>query len=262
MHRATVERIDRASRCIPAEDRDTWVRVGMAIHSALGESGFSLWDYWSQSASNYDERAAQHVWRSFKSGRTQIGTLFHIAREHGYRPGRETAARTIPTRKPLPSTGSTAKYAAEIWLRADFRDKIVTAHPYAVAKGIASAGGVGRVIASGCKIGKDADCIVVPIRDLDTWKVRAVQCINAQGAKQTFGAASGNGLLLGNTLDKTLPWFVAEGWATAYSMVFHHQDGHGVCAVAFGKGNLDKVAHRLSVLYAPDRVVILREVDK
>ena len=69
-----VDDIDSALRYIPADERETWVRVGMAIKSELGDSGYSLWDYWSQSASNYQERAAQLVWRSFRSGRTTIAT--------------------------------------------------------------------------------------------------------------------------------------------------------------------------------------------
>jgi putative DNA primase/helicase len=33
---------------IPAHDRELWVRIGMAIKSALGEDGFQVWDQWSQ----------------------------------------------------------------------------------------------------------------------------------------------------------------------------------------------------------------------
>ncbi|MFV1976004.1 MAG: PriCT-2 domain-containing protein [Candidatus Scalindua sp.] len=34
-----------ALRYIPADERETWVRVGMVLKSELGDSGYSLWDY-------------------------------------------------------------------------------------------------------------------------------------------------------------------------------------------------------------------------
>jgi len=248
-----------ALRFIPADDRATWVRIGMAIKSEIGDSGFSIWDDWSQTAGNYCERDARDVWKSIKAGPVRIGTLFHLAKQHGYRPA---PARQIPQKKaPPPQQGNTGKYAAEIWLRADTRDGVVTAHAYAQHKGITSAGGAGRAVVSGRVVGRNADCIVVPIRDAAQRKVVGVQCINTSGAKQTFGTVTGNCLLLGNTLDKNLPWFLAEGWASAYSMVFHHQAGNGVCAAAFGKGNLDTVAHRLAEVFAPREIIILRERD-
>jgi len=234
----------------------------MALMAELGDSGYSLWICWSQTGQTYNERDAQAVWRSFKAGGVRIGTLFHIAQQHGYRLDKQAPPRHIPEKKaPAPQRGNTGKYAAEIWLRADTRDDVVTAHAYAQHKGITSAGGAGRATASGVVIGKHADCIVVPIRDAAQRKVVGVQCINTSGAKQTFGTVTGNCLLLGNTLDLNLPWFLAEGWASAYSMVFHHQAGNGVCAAAFGKGNLSTVAHRLAHEYAPREIIILREQD-
>ena len=68
--------------------------------------------------------------------------------------------------------------------------------------------------------------------------------------------------MLGNVLDKSLPWYVAEGWATAVSMVFHHHQGNAVCGVAFGQSNLRTLAEVIAQTHAPDRVVILRECDE
>ena len=110
-------------------------------------------------------------------------------------------------------------------------------------------------------IGKNADCIVVPIRNIESGKVAGVQCINTSGDKQTFGPVSGNALVLGNTLEKSLYWCVCEGWASAVSMAFHHLAGNGVAAAAFGKGNLDAVAYRLAEVYQPEKVRVLREHD-
>lgn len=51
---------------IPAHDRDTWLRMGMAVKSELDEDGFALWDDWSRTADNYNAKDAKTVWRSIK----------------------------------------------------------------------------------------------------------------------------------------------------------------------------------------------------
>ena len=111
-------------------------------------------------------------------------------------------------------------------------------------------------------IGRNTDCLIVPIRDIQTNKVQGVQCINSEGSKQTFGSVSGGGLILGNTLDKSLIWYVTEGWASAVSMVFHHQKGNGVCASSFGKSNQHKTAKLLAEFHHPKEIIILEEVDE
>lgn len=262
MYKTSADDIDSALRFIPADDRETWVKVGMAIKAEMGDSGYRLWDYWSQGASSYQERAAQLVWRSFKSGRTTIASLFYLAKENGYRPDIKPHSRPIPDKKPPPAQRrNTGAYAARIWLAADWTDAAVAQHPYAIAKGIEWAGGAGRAVANGSVIGRNADCLIVPIRDIESNKLTGVQCISPAGEKQTFGLVSGNGLVLGNTLDKSLYWCVCEGWASAVSMVFHHMKGNGVAAASFGKSNLDAVAHKMAEVYQPDKIRILRERD-
>ena len=73
---------------IPADlPRDEWVRAGMAAHDAGIQ--FDDFDQWSAQAANYDAKAARSTWRSFKPGKgVGAGTLFSIAKQHGYRPGR------------------------------------------------------------------------------------------------------------------------------------------------------------------------------
>lgn len=70
----------------PDVDRETWVRLAMAIKAELGADGFDLWDAWSQQATAYSATDAKDVWRSIKAGgRVTVGTLFGIAKDHGYR---------------------------------------------------------------------------------------------------------------------------------------------------------------------------------
>ena len=51
---------------IPAHDRDTWIKVGMALKSEFCDGGFALYDEWSKGADNYNSNAVIHAWRSFK----------------------------------------------------------------------------------------------------------------------------------------------------------------------------------------------------
>lgn len=162
------------------------------------------------------------------------------------------AAPTRPKR-------DTGLYAAELWLKADWRT--VAAHPYAIAKGIDWPAGAARGFASGRVIGKNADCVIVPIRDIQTDKVVAIQCINPAGKKQTFGPLAGNGFVCGNTLDKSIRWFVCEGWADAVSLVFHHYKGHAAAFAACGKSSMDRLAERVAEVYAPDQIVILEDAQ-
>jgi hypothetical protein len=259
---------------IPAHDRKDWVTIGMALKSYLGDKGFAMFDDWSQTAANYQASAVRSVWRSFRGSGVGIGTLVHLAKQNGWRSDAPTTPAPAPRRAPKQQKSNTARYAAELWLAANkwmdaedwlshpSPDELVITHPYAIAKGIDSAGGAARGIASGSIIGKGSDCLIIPIHKHGDGKVQGVQCINPDGAKQTFGSLSGGYLLLGNTLDKITPWYVAEGWASAYSVVFHHQKKSGVCAVAFGKGQIKKVAEDISAHHDPSEIIRLWEQKK
>ena len=77
--------VQDALRYVPSHDRDTWIRMGMAVKEALGEQGFDLWDRWSAQSENYQARVARQQWRSFKYGRgISAGTLFHEAKLNGW----------------------------------------------------------------------------------------------------------------------------------------------------------------------------------
>ncbi len=247
---------------IPAYERDIWIKMGMAIKSELGNDGFSLFDDWSNSADNYDPKAVKSVWKSFHGSGVGIGSLVQLAKEYGWQSKNKTIYKA-PEIKPAPkqTTSTTKSYALKLWLSSNRDDKYVSAHPYSIKKEIKSAGGAGRGIASGSIIGKNADCIIIPVRNIQTDKVQGVQCINKDDVKQNFGVISGGTLLLGNTLDKSLIWYVTEGWASAYSAVFHIEYGNGVCACSFGKGTQQKVAKLIETAYQPDEIVFLLEDD-
>ncbi|MFT4266917.1 MAG: PriCT-2 domain-containing protein [Xenophilus sp.] len=109
----TPELIRAALAHIPANlPRDEWARVGMAIKSEYpDDTGLQLFTDWSASAEGYDAAATRSTWRSIKAGGgVKIGTLLHLAKEHGF---------TIPKAdQPVPATS-----AAELAQRQRERDQ-------------------------------------------------------------------------------------------------------------------------------------------
>ncbi len=266
--------LDRARDALAHIDagiaRDAWVRIGMATKSA----GLSFDDFhnWSATGGNYvSENDCRAVWKSFdESGAVTAATLFGMARDNGWSDtqrsnGNRPAPPLIQAKQIAPASvkqaRDTAAYGIRLWQEAVRGDKIVGAHPYALKKGIGWAAGAGRGTATGSLIGRNSDCLVIPILTNAIGEVQGAQLINPDGKKQTFGKVTGGCFVLGNTLDVNIPWFVCEGWASAVSAVFHHHKGHAVAAVAFGKHNLDKTAEILANVFSPERIIILEERD-
>ncbi|WP_414753191.1 DUF3987 domain-containing protein [Anabaena sp. CCY 9910] len=68
----------------PTEDYDTWLKVGMALHSVSQEL-LPEWDNWSLGATNYEVNACAKHWESFESGNgIGIGTLGSFARQNSW----------------------------------------------------------------------------------------------------------------------------------------------------------------------------------
>lgn len=89
------DRINAALVFIPADDRDDWLTVGMALHaeSRGSDDGFAAWDSWSRQSDKYNAKDQRRVWRSFGETKRQpvgIGSLFDLAKRHGY--GAKSAA--------------------------------------------------------------------------------------------------------------------------------------------------------------------------
>jgi hypothetical protein len=66
---AEVLRIKSALAVIPAEQREVWLRMGMALHWTGWPDAFAIWDEWSRKCpSKYDEDGQQKAWQSFDRG--------------------------------------------------------------------------------------------------------------------------------------------------------------------------------------------------
>ena len=76
---------------------EDWIRVGMAIHAELGESGLAVWDWWSARGSKYPgQREIESHYRSFKPGSVTGGTLYRMAMDAGWRPPKPVQVNAAP----------------------------------------------------------------------------------------------------------------------------------------------------------------------
>ena len=112
--RPSADTVAAALAAIPADcDRDVWLRVGMAVHAEFpGNDGLGLFDAWSSTAASYSARNTRDVWRSFKPGRVTVGTLFHLAAAHGYKPAKP-GPRPRPTAAEMKAATEARRAAAE-----------------------------------------------------------------------------------------------------------------------------------------------------
>lgn len=75
-----------AIQFIPADNRDDWLHVGMALKDTNNASAFDLWDGWSRrtNSDNYDHKSQLSVWKSFKGGLITIATVYDLAIKNGW----------------------------------------------------------------------------------------------------------------------------------------------------------------------------------
>jgi hypothetical protein len=87
-------RLTSALSCIPADNYDTWYKIGMILQSLRwirtdgSDIGFQVWDAWSQRSQKYPGKAELEAkWQSFgKAGRggLGLGSLFQWAQKRGW----------------------------------------------------------------------------------------------------------------------------------------------------------------------------------
>ncbi len=252
----TTETLASALYAVPADDREVWVRMAMAVKSELGDAGHSLWDEWSRQSERYREADARAVWRSCKAtGGLTVASLYHEAKQHGW--GGEAPLRTEPTPderrrhaeaqrqealRQAERERAAAARAADMLLRAEFVDprprrhggcETPAAHPYLVAKGFPQEPGL---VLDGN--------LLVPMRDWRSYDVQSVQAIAPDGTKRFLagGKASGAVYKLGRGGER---WY-CEGYATALSvraaLKALYRDQQSEVRVCFSSANLARVA--------------------
>jgi phage/plasmid-associated DNA primase len=77
------------------DDYDIWITIGQTLHS-LDESLLENWNEWSKQSEKYRDGECHRRWRSFsKDGGRGLGSLIHIAQEHGWKPSQEHRAMNV-----------------------------------------------------------------------------------------------------------------------------------------------------------------------
>ncbi len=286
--RNDLERIRDALPFIPASDREQWVRIGMAIKSELGESGFELWEPWSQQDTSFDPKAARDVWKSIRAGgKVTIATLFHEAKQRGWR---DDGTHEAPTAEELAkrqreSVERAARENAEIAReRADTAKKAVAIlkaaidakpdHPYLARKRVApvatlreiEAGAAAAILGYAPKTGGDllaGRLLVVPVKQGDG--ISTLELID--GDKRKTALAGRGSKVGGYWATERLPdgdgdgltLLIGEGVATVLSC--REATGHPAIA-ALSAGNLPAVANAMRERYPAAALVILADLVK
>jgi hypothetical protein len=76
-----------ALKFIPSDDRDVWVRVGLALHTANDKRSYGLWCDWASDSDKFDQADQYRVWRSFRHNglrSVDMPTIFHMAQNNGW----------------------------------------------------------------------------------------------------------------------------------------------------------------------------------
>lgn len=272
----TEPNIDKALSALraisPSIARDLWVKAGMAAHAA----GLTLddFDQWSANGENYNANDCRTTWRTFKAGKgIGPGTLFSLAREHGWKDGtrRHPSPEQVATPQGAPVTHRADMGACEIWARCE---GATIAHPYIRKK---EAAGVPldnlRVVPAGDLLPiqgeRMAGALVVPVRQPDG-TLSSLQFIVPPDVAERLKARRkpdklnlpGHPLLGWFTVGELVPGdvvYIVEGIGQAWAC---WQATGAAAVVCFGAGNMGKVAKALRLHDPLARLVIVPDVGK
>ena len=78
-----VDELRAALKWIDSDERDNWVKIGFALR-CLGQTGFDLWDEWSQPSKKYDPRDQVKKWHTFNAQNISYTTIFYLAEAAGW----------------------------------------------------------------------------------------------------------------------------------------------------------------------------------
>jgi putative DNA primase/helicase len=283
-----LDRIREALQFIDPSDRETWLRMGMAIKSELADTGFDLWEAWSLQAESFNTKDARDVWKSIRAGgKVTIGTLFYEAKANGWRDDgmhQKPTPEDIAERRRIAAERAAQEEAEIARERADTAKKAAAIlksateakadHPYLSRKRVSpvatlreiDAGAAAAILGYPPKSGGDlltGRLLVVPVKQGDG--ISTLELIDGDKRK---AALAGRGSKMGGYwATERLPdgdgagltLLIGEGVATVLSA--SEATGHPAIA-ALSSGNLPAVAKLMRERYPAAALVILADLVK
>lgn len=243
-----MNRAESALQFISPVERSVWVAMGMALQSEFGDAARDIWMDWSRGADSFKELDARSVWRSFRGTGTTIASLYHEARQNGWKDEgfqRPTAAQIEAQRQAVAERQSkegqerikAAQRAAEKaeWIMGQ---TVSERHAYLDSKGFGELDGLVW------RPKQETNLLCVPMSV--NGKLAGVQLINIHGAKKFLSGQvtsqaeycfDAGGL---NASD----WWV-EGFASGLSLraCLHALKMRYRIHVCFSAQNLQRMAH-------------------
>lgn len=243
----------------PTIDHDTRAKVGMGAKDA-GVT-FDDYDAWQSTNPRYDAGEVRSMWHSFTDGPVKAGTLFSIAKEHGWTPNGTASpykAPSKPARPPEPPRKPAAGMgASEVYDRCQ---PATAAHGYVVKK---------QGTPDGCRVVPDGDKLTIAGQSMAGYlavpayapdgEIQSLQFIPPNGGKKLNlpGASMAGAAFTVGPIDG--PAHLCEGIGAAWA-VWQATGHRAVCC--FGWGNVRRVAEGMRERDPAARLVICPDTGK
>lgn len=243
-----MNRAASALQFISPVERETWVEMGMALHSQFGDAARDIWIDWSRQADSFRELDARSVWKSFHGTGVTIASLFHEAKQNGWRDEgfqkptadqikaqqRETLERQSKEGKERRRLAQEAAKKAA-WIMEQCKPEL---HAYLHAKGFTELHGlVWR---------PDAETNLLCVPMFVGHDLVGVQRIDRESVKKyLFGQVTSKAeFCINSGLFNAVHWWV-EGYATGLSLreCLHALKQHYIIHITFSANNLKRMAH-------------------
>ncbi|MBP3221259.1 MAG: PriCT-2 domain-containing protein [Neisseriaceae bacterium] len=252
---------------IDSTDREIWYKMAAALKSEFGEQGKALYFEWSKRADNYKASDCDSQWRGADITKNNIGFLVNRAKENGFvrqnvkpmssaeiaernRQNAKRAAKEEQERRKKAVIA--AQKANDIWKNKT--TPINANHPYLQKKGISDPN-----VLQSIRYHPRFNSLVVPLKNKGN--IVGLQFIKADGDKK-FNAGidkKGSAITIGNRALMPQGFFVAEGFATAASIV---QATGKPCVMAIDAGNLPAAMQSLKGFVAKHNAPVVFCADK
>ena len=214
----------------PDIERDQWYRVLAALKSELGDAGRDIGENWSKGGDSYKASDFQSTWQSLNgNGGINIGTLFHLAKEHGFKPEAAQDSHTD-------THALVALKCVERWAKAT---PASSDHPYLLKKDVSHHG-----------IRQEHGNLLIPMMDSDG-NIWSLQTITPDGQKFFAKGSRVKGLYF--RIKGKGPVVICEGYATGGTIF--ETTGFNV-AVTFSCNNLEAVAKTIREKLPDERIIV------